>query len=104
MLQARTPSMSTFDAIFGQTDAIDSLRRAYRADRLPHGLVFAGPVGVGKATTARALAGLFLCENPRDEKPCGRCESCRVIGAGTHPDYHVITRELIRYHDKTGKS
>src|SRR5439155_23785955 len=24
--------------------------------------------------------------------------------AGNHPDYHVITKELIRYHDKTGKS
>jgi len=27
-----------------------------------------------------------------------------VLPGGTHPDYHVITRELIRYHDKTGKS
>ena len=24
--------------------------------------------------------------------------------AGNHPDFHVITRDLIRYHDKTGKS
>jgi hypothetical protein len=24
--------------------------------------------------------------------------------ANTHPDFHVITKELIRYHDKTGKS
>jgi hypothetical protein len=27
-----------------------------------------------------------------------------VFPSGNHPDYHVITRELIRYHDKTGKS
>jgi DNA polymerase-3 subunit delta' len=26
------------------------------------------------------------------------------LEAGNHPDYHVITKELIRYHDKTGKS
>ena len=25
------------------------------------------------------------------------------MDAGNHPDFHVITRELIRYHDKTGK-
>ena len=39
-----------------------------------------------------------------DTKPCGKCESCRAFGANTHPDFHVITKELIRYHDKTGKS
>ncbi len=94
----------TFDAIFGQTSAVESIRRAYCADRLPHGLVFAGPAGVGKATAARALATLFLCEHPQGETPCGSCASCRGMSAGTHPDYHVITRDLIRYHDKTGKS
>lgn len=96
--------MLTFDDIFGQAAAIDSLRRAYRADRLPHGLVFAGPAGVGKGTTAGALAALFLCEGPKGESPCGACESCRGMDALAHPDYHVVTRELVRMHDKGGKS
>jgi DNA polymerase-3 subunit delta' len=94
----------TFREILGQDSALEAIRAPYLADRLPHGLVFAGPVGVGKATTARALAALFLCENPKGDAPCGKCESCRVFEAGNHPDYHVITKELIRYHDKTGKS
>jgi DNA polymerase-3 subunit delta' len=93
-----------FDDIFGQDAALGWLRQACRADRLPHGLVFAGPTGVGKGTTAKALATLFLCEQPKDERPCGKCDSCRAMAAGSHPDYHVITRDLIRYHDKTGKS
>jgi DNA polymerase-3 subunit delta' len=96
--------VTTFDDIFGQDAALEWLRQAYRADRLPHGLVFAGPTGVGKATTARALAALFLCEQPKDGRACGTCGSCGAMAAGSHPDYHVITRELIRYHDKTGKS
>jgi DNA polymerase-3 subunit delta' len=96
--------MINFSDIIGQDSAIDWLKSAYLADRLPHGLIFAGPTGVGKATTARALAALFLCERPRQAAACGQCESCRVFGAGNHPDYHVITKELIRYHDKTGKS
>ena len=96
--------MQTLNDILGQENALDQLRRAYLADRLPHGFIFAGPVGVGKATTARALAGLFLCEKPKADHPCGKCDSCRVLAAGNHPDYHVITKELIRYHDKTGKS
>jgi DNA polymerase-3 subunit delta' len=96
--------MISFSDILGQAPAIAWLRSAYLADRLPHGLIFAGPVGVGKATTARALAALFLCEHPNETSACGKCESCRVLESGTHPDYHVITKELIRYHDKTGKS
>jgi len=94
----------TFDDIFGQPYAIDVLRRAYLADRLPHGLIFAGPVGVGKATTARALAGLFLCEHPQGDKPDGTCESCRVFAAGNHPDYHLIYRQLIRLEKKDVKA
>ena len=96
--------MISLDDIFGQDGAVETLRRAYGADRLPHGLIFAGPAGVGKATTARALAAVFLCDNPKADAPCGRCESCRAFEAGNHPDYHVVTKELIRYHDKTGKS
>ena len=67
-------------------------------------MIFAGPAGVGKATAAAALGALFLCENPKDEKPCGHCQSCRIFCAGNHPDFHIIAKELIRYHDKTGKS
>jgi DNA polymerase III subunit delta' len=96
--------MSAFNGILGQHQPIDVLRRAYLAERLPHGLIFAGPAGVGKATTARALAGLFLCESPVEDSPCGRCTGCRTFAGGNHPDFHVITRDLIRYHDKTGKS
>ena len=96
--------MHTFQDIFGQSKAIDAIRRAYVADRLPHGLIFAGPTGVGKATTAAALSKLFLCEHPNADIPCGQCGSCRIFAAGNHPDHHIITKELIRYHDKTGKS
>src|SRR5687767_13016757 len=98
--------MLTLSDIFGQDAAVESLRRAWAADRLPHGLIFAGPAGVGKATTARALGGLFLCEKPRGpagDEPCGACESCVVFDAGNHPDWHVVTKELIRFYDKTGK-
>jgi DNA polymerase-3 subunit delta' len=96
--------VTTFKDIIGQERAIETLRDAHRAERLPHAMIFAGPVGVGKATTARALGALFLCENPKKDSPCGTCASCKLFESNSHPDYHVITRELIRYHDKTGKS
>src|SRR5207237_9153670 len=96
--------MTTLQDIFGQDRAIETLEGAYRADRLPHGMIFAGPIGVGKATTATALARLFLCQKPKGERACGACDSCRAIEAKLHPDFRLVKRHLIRYHDKTGKS
>src|SRR5690606_28843975 len=96
--------MTSFDDILSQPHAVSALRRAFVADRLPHGLIFAGPTGVGKGTAALALATSFLCERPEGDVPCGTCESCRAMAAGAHPDYHVIVKELIRYYDKAGRS
>jgi DNA polymerase-3 subunit delta' len=65
-------------------------------------LVFAGPPGVGKGTTARALATLYLCPKARDAKPCGQCESCRLMSAEppTHPDFATVYRQLRRLEKK----
>jgi DNA polymerase-3 subunit delta' len=96
--------MNSFDKIFGQETSLDWLKQTYLADHLPHAMIFSGPVGVGKGTTAAAMAKLFLCEKPKKAAPCGTCESCQTFDGGNHPDYHVISKEHIRYHDKTGKS
>jgi len=93
-----------FDQIRGQSEAIELLRRLCVSDRLPHALLFAGPAGVGKATAAGALGGWFLCTQPKGDRACGKCESCRVFPSGNHPDYHVVTKEMARIYDKTGKS
>jgi len=93
-----------FSDILGQDSAIQALRDAHRAQRMPHAMLFAGPTGVGKATTARALAALWLCEKPKADSPCGKCESCKLFDSASHSDFHVIVKELIRYHDRTGKS
>ncbi|HUB25311.1 MAG TPA: DNA polymerase III subunit delta' [Tepidisphaeraceae bacterium] len=96
--------MIRFDDILGQSAAVEFLRAACLADRLPHAMIFAGSVGVGKRTCATALAGWFLCPNARGDKACGKCDSCRLIPTGNHPDLHIVAKELIRFHDKTGKS
>jgi DNA polymerase III subunit delta' len=88
--------MMRLDDIFGQDAALAQITGAYLAERLPHGMVFAGPSGVGKRLTATALAGLFLCEKPNRLQPCGTCDSCRIFPSGNHPDYHFIYRQLIR--------
>jgi DNA polymerase III subunit delta' len=100
----KTVRVSRFADILDQKHAVQWLQRAYEVDRLPHGLIFAGPTGVGKGTTAAALGALVLCENPQRDDSCGKCESCRLVAAGNHPDYRVIMKELIRSYDKTGES
>jgi DNA polymerase III delta' subunit len=94
----------TFEDILGQGHAVETLRSAYESERLPHALLFAGPAGVGKGTTAEALGALFLCEKPKNTKPCGRCESCRLMESKTHPDFHRIYKELIRLEKEDSKA
>jgi DNA polymerase-3 subunit delta' len=92
--------LPTFDSILGQSEAIAWLTSAYESDRLPHGLVFAGPPGVGKWSTARALATLYLCPSAKDATPCGKCDSCRLMQADNHPDFARIYRQLRRIEKK----
>jgi len=85
--------------IVGQDEAVAKLRTAVRCERMPHAYLFVGPAGVGRGTTALAFARMLLCETPSDDGACGACEACRLVQAGTHPDLHLITKELARYHD-----
>jgi DNA polymerase-3 subunit delta' len=71
--------------VVGQEEAIGMLREGFGRARLHHSLLFVGPRGVGKHTTARALAGALLCERGGADA-CGECVPCRRVIAGTHPD------------------
>ncbi len=106
--------------IQGHPRAIAQLQRSLNAGRLASTWLFAGPEGVGKFTAAVQLAKTVMCDSPLREKngtrithlpadfsltlPCGTCESCRAVDSGNHPDLHIITKQLIRYHDKSGTS
>lgn len=78
-----------FDTVLGQDRAKQTLRRAIRADRLPHALLLTGPDGVGKAALALALARAVNCAR-RGEEPCDACPPCHRIQTLTHPDVHVL--------------
>ena len=92
--------MPHFEDIHGQDDAIDRLRRTLRGSRQPHAFIFAGPEGVGREMTATAMAQALLCEQPpAPDDPCGRCPSCRMMQAGSHPDFQLVYKELAAYHE-----
>jgi len=55
-------------------------------DRVAHGFLFSGVRGVGKTSLARILAKSLNCAQGPTENPCGVCDSCRAIAAGTAVD------------------
>ena len=93
-------SASLLDAILGQPTATRTLRRARASGRLHHALLFDGPAGIGKSTTAEALAQALLCEEPSERLACGLCASCKKVprrdpnGRSVHPDFAPVARGM----------
>ncbi|MGB5686345.1 MAG: DNA polymerase III subunit delta' [Candidatus Electrothrix sp.] len=82
-----------FSSIIGQPKAVNLLARALTGNRLAHGYLFVGPEGVGKTTTARALAAHLFCQTAGASSPCGHCSGCIKMKSGNHPDLSVIKPE-----------
>jgi DNA polymerase-3 subunit delta' len=78
------------NAIVGHASLISLLRRAVERGRVPQSLIFAGPAGVGKRTTALALAQAVNCPNQKSGDACGTCSTCQRILKGQHADVTLI--------------
>ena len=111
MTQAAEPM--TFNDFLGNTAAVEHLRTAIAAGRLPHSLILAGPNGAGKYTLALMLAMAVECERqPRDlwsngqslASFCGVCKNCARIASVANLEEQVelavAAREDLRETDK----
>jgi DNA polymerase-3 subunit delta' len=79
-----------FDKFIGNPKILERLRTKLREGRFPHGLIFAGPEGIGKHTCALMIAKALNCTSAGPADFCDSCSSCRKINANTHPDVMVI--------------
>ena len=79
---ARKWRPQSFDQLVGQTHISQTLINALRNGRIPHALLFTGPRGTGKTSSARILAKSLRCPNAVDFVPCNVCNECQDIALG----------------------
>ena len=79
-----------FSQIIGQERAVHLLKQAITREKMPHAYLFVGVPGVGRTTTALALAQALNCEAPETGEGCGRCKPCRQLLGGNFPDVELV--------------
>jgi len=83
---ARKYRPRAFQEVVGQTSVVSTLRNAISQGRLHHAYLFSGTRGVGKTTLARLFARSLNCVKGPTVDPCGACDPCREIIAGSSMD------------------
>jgi DNA polymerase III subunit gamma/tau len=114
---ARKWRPQTFADLVGQGHVTETLQNAIRNNRVAHAYIFSGARGVGKTTAARVLAKALNCVKGPTPEPCGVCDSCKEIAAGTSLDVIEIDaasnrgidqirelREMVRYAPAAARS
>src|SRR5277367_3270414 len=114
---ARKYRPQTFRDLVGQTHVTATLANAIKNNRVAHAYIFSGARGVGKTTAARILAKALNCVEGPTAQPCGVCDSCKEITAGTSLDVIEIDaasnrgidqirelREMVRYAPAAARS
>jgi DNA polymerase-3 subunit gamma/tau len=114
---ARKWRPQTFRDLVGQNHVTETLANAIKNNRVAHAYIFSGARGVGKTTAARILAKALNCMKGPTPEPCGECDSCKEIAAGTSLDVIEIDaasnrgidqirelREMVRYAPAAARS
>jgi len=81
-----------FSEILGHQRQVQVIQRSLDRDRLHHAYLFIGPEGVGKKKVALSLAAAVHCSGMRGDS-CGRCNDCRQVIEGNHPDVRLVEPE-----------
>ena len=84
------------DHLLGHTSIVEHLKTAHKAGRLPHGLLFTGAKGLGKATLAHQLARALLnntMDSLGEQNPLPLNSTDHLLRAGNHPDFISLEKK-----------
>jgi DNA polymerase III subunit gamma/tau len=76
----------SFGEVVGQEHIVRTLSNAVEKGRVHHAYLFVGSRGTGKTSMAKILARSLNCVHGPTLTPCGECEPCMTIAAGTSLD------------------
>jgi len=83
---ARKYRPQDFSEVVGQKHIVRTLSNAILQERIAHAYLFIGPRGIGKTSIARIFAKSLNCAKGPTPQPCGVCDSCAGITAGSSLD------------------
>lgn len=86
--------MSAWNEVVGHEWAVQLLINAIANDHIGHAYLITGTERIGKTTLARTFAQSLNCEAPAENRPCGHCRTCRLIGEDRHPDVRLVLPEV----------
>src|SRR5499433_4554504 len=117
LVLARKYRPQRFSELVGQEPIARTLVNAIEQNRVHHAFLFTGARGVGKTSAARILAKALDCVKGPTAEPCGVCDFCKEIAAGTSLDVIEIDaasnrgidqirelREMVRYAPAAARS
>ena len=79
-----TNSLPEFTDYGRLSPSLEALKRQFEGGNVSHSYLLTGAKGIGKLSLALYLTASLYCTS--ETKPCGKCEECRRVLEGSHPD------------------
>ena len=110
--EAEFPLPHQTKVLFGHDRVESQLLDLFRSGRQHHGLMLAGPKGIGKATLAFRLASFLLAHpdhessevtDARDLSIDSQSRTARLVARLAHPDLTVIRPDMFAEENRSGE-
>lgn len=74
-------------------DSYQQIIASHQAGHAHPALLLHSLPGMGEQSLIYAITRWLMCQQPDGQKSCGRCRTCQLMQAGTHPDFYKLQAE-----------